>query len=182
MTITPIPPKPLSASPLLNSTQSFYQVLSDPAPLAGMAYPKGEPWPALQAAGFTSVVCLTDDVPRYDPAPLRVLYSAAFCDLAGERQPVNPMREADMLSQAVGKVRSELMAGRGVVVHCEGGTGRTGTVIACTLRAMGLPHEALLVYMESVNRSRRKYPGWRGWPESPWQAQQVERFRAEGLA
>jgi hypothetical protein len=94
-----------------------------------------------------------------------VLYSAAFCDLAGGRQPLDPMREADMLFQAVGRVCTELMAGCGVAVHCQGGgTGRTGTVIACALGAMGLPSETLLKYMDSVNRSRSKYPGWRGWP------------------
>jgi hypothetical protein len=175
MTITPIAPKALSAPPL-NKTRSFYQVLGRPAPFAGMEFPEGSPWDALQAAGFTSVVCLTDEEPRYDPAPLRVLYSAAFTDQVGGRPPRDAQREADMLSAAVDKIRRELVAGRGVVVHCAGGTGRTGTVIACTLHLMGLPREEVLKYMERVNRSRQKYPGWRGWPESTWQRQQVERF------
>jgi Tyrosine phosphatase family len=110
------------------------------------------------------------------PAPLRVLCSAAFEDLWGGSQPSDPAREGDMLFEAVGRVCTELTAGRGVVVHCQGGTGRTGTVIACTLRAMGVSNEIILKYMDSVNRSRCKYPGWRGWPESTWQKQQVERF------
>jgi hypothetical protein len=176
MSITPIPPQALLASPLLNNTRSFYQVLKLPAPLAGMEYPKGTPWVDLRAAGFASVVCLTDSIPSYDPAPLRVLFSAAFRDLAGGCQPLNPEREADMLLQVVDKVCSELMASRGVVVHCQGGTGRTGTVIACTLRAMGVPKDTLLRYMDSINQSRNKYHGWRGWPESTWQRQQVDRF------
>lgn len=139
-----------------------------------MEHPKeGWPWVELQAAGFSSVVCLTESRPSYDPAPLCILYSAAFQDLLGERPPRDPAREADMLFQVVGTVCTELMAGRGVVVHCQGGTGRTGTVIACALRAMGVPYEAINKYMDSVNRSRNKYPGW---PESPWQKQQVERF------
>jgi hypothetical protein len=173
--ITPITPQALPASPLLSSTRSFYQVLSQPAPLAGMRYPEEKfwPWHDLQAAGFTSVVCLTHSSPRYDPAPLRVLYSAAFDDLWGGSQPSDLAREADMLFQVVGRICNELMAGRGVVVHCQGGTGRTGTVIACTLRAMDVPNETILEYMDLVNRSRNKYPGW---PESPWQKQQVERF------
>jgi len=84
------------------------------------------------------------------------------------------MREAEMLAEAVGRVCEQLSAGRGVVVHCQGGTGRTGIVIACTLRAMGLATEAVLDYMESVNRSRRKLPP-HGWPKSSWQKQQVVR-------
>jgi hypothetical protein len=181
MIITPIAPQALPASPLLNTARSFYQVLTQPAPLAGMRYPEERSWPwvDLQAAGFTSVVCLTESSPSYDPAPLRVLYSAAFRDLVGGIQPSDPVREADMLFQAVSRICTELMAGRGVVVHYRGATGRTGTVIACALRAMGVPNETILKYMDLVNRSRCKYPGWRGrrgWPESTWQKQQVERF------
>jgi len=176
MIIKPTPPQALLASPPLNDTRSFYQVLQHPAPLAGMAYPRGTPWVDIQSAGFTSVVCLTDDTPRYDPAPLRVLFSGAFRDLAGGCQPPAPEREANLLLQVVDKVCGELTAGRGVVVHCHGGTGRTGTVIACTLRAMGVPKDTLLKYMDSINHSRHKYPGWSGWPESTWQRQQVDRL------
>jgi len=176
MIIEPIPPRPLSASPFLNNTRTFYQVLELPAPLAGMAYPSGTPWVDLQAAGIGSVVCLTHSSPVYNPSPLRVLFAGAFRDLVGGVRPVNPEREADLLLQVVDKVCTELIAGRGVVVHCRGGTGRTGTVIACTLRAMGLPKDAVLQYMNTINQSRTDYRGWEGWPESPWQQQQVDQF------
>jgi hypothetical protein len=178
MAITPIPPQALAAVPGLSDTRLFYKVLAEPAAFAGMSRPSGNPWAALQAAGFDSVVCLTHKDPPYDPHPLRILYSSPFCDLHGGRQPRDPIREADALSEAVSKVCPELIAGRGVVVHCVGGTGRTGTVIACTLRALGLSREMVWNYMASVNRSRCKHQGWQGWPESDWQERQLDRFGA----
>jgi hypothetical protein len=80
MIVTPIAPRALPASPLLNTTRSFYQVLDAPAPLAGMKYPSERSWPCidLQVAGFTSVVCLTHGIPRYDPTPLHMLFAAGF--------------------------------------------------------------------------------------------------------
>ena len=53
--------------------------------------------------------------------------------------------------------------------------GRTGTVIACTLRALGLPVADVLDYMKRLNAARGKQPGW---PESPWQMQQVKQWPA----
>jgi hypothetical protein len=79
-----------------------------------------------------------------------------------------------MLTDVVYAVADELRTGRGVVVHCQGGTGRTGTVIACTFKLLGMPTDAVLQYMTEVNKSRQKYPGWKGWPESDWQRCQVE--------
>jgi protein-tyrosine phosphatase len=58
-----------------------------------------------------------------------------------------------------------------------GGTGRTGTVIACTLAALGTPENEVLKYMASVNSARRKSPGW---PESEWQQLQVADFVVKG--
>ena len=79
----------------------------------------------------------------------------------------------DMLRDVVQAVVEELQAGRGVVVHCAGGTGRTGTVIACTLAALGMPEADVLRYMTTVNAARGKASGW---PESDWQKSQVAAF------
>jgi hypothetical protein len=126
MSITPIPPEALPSVQGLDTPQRFYRVLRTPAPLAGMAFPNRPSWKDVAAAGFESLVCLTDNIPPYDPSPLRVR-----------------------------------------------GTGRTGTVIACTLTALGMGEPDVLNYMGTVNAARRKSPGW---PESRWQKDQVATF------
>jgi protein-tyrosine phosphatase len=130
-------------------------------------------WEAIAAAGFESVVCLTNDNAPYDPSPLRVLRAVKFKDLVGGSRPDNVQREADMLRDVVQAVVEELRAGRGVVVHCAGGTGRTGTVIACALAALGVSEGEVLKYMSTVNAARGKSHGW---PESEWQKNQVASF------
>lgn len=157
----------------LEDPRIFYSVLDSPAPFAGMSYPRSTPWESLYDSGFRYVVCLTDDVPSYDPHPLEVLRSAHMEDLVRCRMPGNPAREQVNLREIVDLTTDALHAGNGVVVHCQGGTGRTGTVIACTLRQMGLAADDVLDYMRRVNVVREKYSGWAGWPESEWQRQQM---------
>jgi protein-tyrosine phosphatase len=125
-------------------------------------------------AGFDWIVCLTDDTPRYDPSPLRVLRALEFQDLFGGRLPDDPEREAEMLRHVVRVIVDEARAGRGLVVRCAGGTGRTGTVIACALAALGTPEAEVLTYRDNVNAARGESPGW---PESDWQGSQVAGFQ-----
>ena len=148
----------------------FYLVLKQPAPLAGMIYPYYSPWQTLSDEGFHSVVCLTGASPSYNPAPMSILKAVRFKDLCGGTYPDQITIEESELQDIVSAIKSELNLGRGVVVHCTGGTGRTGTVIACTLRALGMPVPDVLHYMQLLNVSRGKY---RGWPESEWQSEQV---------
>jgi hypothetical protein len=138
-----------------------------------MPFPEGPSWQAIAAAGFESIVCLTSDTPPYDPSPVRVLRAVKFKDLVGGGRPDSPEREAGLLRDVVQAVVEELQAGRGVVVHCAGGTGRTGTVIACALAALGTPEADVLEYMTTVNAARGQSPGW---PESDWQKSQVAAF------
>ena len=155
--------------------QQVYLVTRQPAPLAGMAYPEwgGRRWDALAGMGVESVVCLTGESCPYTPEPLRVLGAYELEDLVHGGQPRNPAAEARLVRQAVRLVLRELRQGRGVIVHCAGGTGRTGTVIGCVLRGLGHGAPVVLAYLDRLNRMRGK----RGWPESPWQAAMVEAYR-----
>jgi protein-tyrosine phosphatase len=176
VSVIPIPPEPLRSVPGLDAPERFYQVLRTPAPFAGMAFPRNVSWHDVAAAGFELLVCLTDNSLPYDAAPLRVLRARTFEDLVDGRVPDHPRQEAEMLRDVVRAVVDELRAGRGVVVHCAGGTGRTGTVIACTLAALGMPEQDVLSYMRTVNAARRQWPGW---PESEWQKDQVNTFAVD---
>ena len=157
----------------LEDPRKFYKVLESPAPFAGMAYPSGTPWESLFRAGFCHVVCLTEVEPSYDPRPLEMLRSVYMEDLVGGRMPGDPAREQENLIEMVSVITAAIHAGDGVVIHCHGGTGRTGTVIACSLRQMGMATDDVLEYMQRVNAIREKYPGWKGWPESDWQRRQA---------
>jgi hypothetical protein len=130
------------------------------------------PWPALHAAGVRHVVCLTAAKPGYDPRPLRLAHAVGLQDLVDGSGPREPVAEERLVWAAVEVVLDLLAAGEGVVVHCAGGTGRTGTVIGAVLRALGAPAETVLRDLDALHRAR----GARGWPESPWQAEVVARF------
>jgi hypothetical protein len=148
--------------------------LPPPVPLAAMPYPASFDWEAAAAAGFRTVVCLTTEA-VYDPAPLR---SAAFGleDLFHGGPPADPDGEFHRVDRAVAAVRSSLRDREGVIVHCEGGTGRSGTVIGATLVVLGEDPVAVAAWLNGVHRAR----GRAGWPESPWQRDVLDRF--EGVS
>lgn len=154
--------------------RDVYLVAREPASLAGMAYPswEGLSWPGLATLGVGGVVCLTDESFPYDPAPLVPILAIRLQDLAGGMGPDDPGAEEQRVHQAALAVLNHVRRGEGVLVHCAGGTGRTGTVIGCALRGMGHDSPGVLAYLDRLHKAR----GRDGWPESGWQAAVVERF------
>jgi hypothetical protein len=137
-----------------------------PAPaLAGMAYPRAGPWADLAHAGFAHVLCLTAEPPRYDAAPL-ALHTFGMQDLFARPAPDDPARDHALVLDAARFVADRHAAGEGVVVHCHGGRGRTGTVIGCARVMLGHDPDATVDWLHRTQRTR----GRRGWPEQEWQA------------
>jgi Tyrosine phosphatase family len=154
--------------------ERLYVVLAEPALLAGMPHPQSSfPWTQIRAAGFRHVICLTDSKPSYDPTPLEFAYPGALQDLVSGGTPRDPSREEELIREAAKAAMSKPGEGEGVLIHCAGGTGRTGTVLACVLCGLGFQAERVIEYLNVLNKEGR---GRRGWPESPWQAQVVRRF------
>jgi hypothetical protein len=136
----------------------LFVLLEAPAPLAGTAFPRPETdWAAVSRRGFRRVVRLHPG--DYDPSPLEV-DEIVLEDLVGGRVPLEPALELDRVLQAGRLVAESVRRGEGVIVHCLGGVGRTGTVLGRALRDLG--HSA----DEAVAAIRAHRPSW---PESPWQ-------------
>ncbi len=153
------------------SEDDFYWVVDTPAPLAGMALPEPSwPWGEIYEAGFSDLVSLAPD--DYDPEPLTKVFDQKLQDLSGGKLPRDPEKEENLVREAVCATLKSLRSGRGVVVHCVGGRGRTGTVLGCVLRELRYEAEEIIDYLDRLHKRRDK-PGW---PESPWQGDLVRRW------
>jgi protein-tyrosine phosphatase len=127
-----------------------------------MPYPRPDfDWRALHDRGYRLVVRLHPG--DYDPAPLEVR-DVTLADLYGGAPPDDPDAERERVLEAARVAAEAVERGTGVVVHCVGGTGRTGTVVACALRLLGRPVDDAI----AIVRAQRPH-----WPEAPWQEQVV---------
>jgi hypothetical protein len=168
-----IQPTDMPSIPGIAVPDDFYWILQHPAPLAGMPYPSPQtPWHDLATAGFHHVISLESDGPAYDPSPLIMSHRVRLQDLYGGRVPQNPDQEERLIREAALAVVRRLQTGDGVVIHCAGGTGRTGTVMGCVLRILGFSAVQVITYLDQLHKAR----GRAGWPESEWQSQVVQRL------
>jgi Polymorphic toxin system, DSP-PTPase phosphatase len=153
---------------------AFYWVIERPAPLAGMRDPLGSgvvDWAELSREGFDSVVCLSAAQQNYDPSPLTTAWCGELEDLAGSWPPQDPRSELLKIEQAARAVSRELNAGHGVVVHCLGGIGRTGTVLAAPLVLLGFEPAASIEHVIALNAARACH-----WPEAAWHLKAIEQL------
>lgn len=172
-TRSPHPQTSLSLIAGFRIPHGFYWVLWCPALLAGMSYPSAfTPWQEISAAGFHLVVCLTGGDPDYDPSPPKIGHGVQLEDLAHGNAPANPERDDLLIRGAVEVAASRLLEGERLIVHSAGATGRTGTVIGCLLRVVGLPLSEVPARLDKLNQARGKDPDW---PGAASQAQVVER-------
>jgi hypothetical protein len=156
----------------LRVPDQFYWVRSVPPLLAGMSLPpRDTPWAALHQMGFRHVVCLCSDRPLYDPVPLQWLVTVELCDLDERSLPEDPEEEERAIRIISRAVVGCLEKDEGVIVHCAGGRGRTGTVLGCVLREMGHQTSEIVTFLDAVHKQRGKS----GWPESEWQTDVVKR-------
>jgi protein-tyrosine phosphatase len=159
--------------PGLRVPEQFYTVALDPAPIAGMPWPsRSTPWSELGALSFCHVICLADSKPSYPLCHLQMVHATELEDLAAGGSPSNPTREEGLIRRAVRIAVGKIRLHQGIVIHCAGGTGRTGTVIGCVLRELGCDAPRVLAYLDALNKER----GRPGWPEAPWQGELVVRF------
>lgn len=95
-----------------------------------------------ERSGLTVVVCLT---PRPEIAELSPEYHAA---VGRGRLPFRwmhvPMRNFGLpedpaaFRRDIGAIAEAIREGKGVLLHCAAGMGRTGTAAACVLKALGM--------------------------------------------
>ncbi|HEY4080334.1 MAG TPA: tyrosine-protein phosphatase [Burkholderiaceae bacterium] len=123
-----------------------------PAPVPGKLWLQSMPgrlesWSAFLAEAHATqlklVVCLNplDEVAQLSPAYHQAIQDGTL-PFAWAHLPMRDFglgSEARAFSELVTRVAQSLRDGDAVLLHCAHGIGRTGTVAACTLKALGLP-------------------------------------------
>jgi len=162
--VAPDPPRVELIDPERAVDGPLWWALRESAQLAGTRLPGADfDFDEASARGLTHLVSLTGTVTT-DCSPL---IGSAFDleDLYERDGPSDPTHELRRVGEAAEAVRSLVAQGHGVLVHCLGGTGRTGTVVGAVLVSLGHPVDDVAQWLDQIHKQR----GQAGWPESPWQ-------------
>ena len=108
-------------------------------------------WKRMSSIGFRWVICACSEDPGYDPFPLKFLARIGLTDLSAKGQPDNPSAEFEQIAAVASQAFSKLNEG-GVLVHCEGGRGRTGTIIGAILRHCGCGAAEVIDFLNGAYR------------------------------
>jgi hypothetical protein len=129
-------------------------------------------WNKMSSIGFRWVICACSKNPGYNPFPLKFLAAIDLTDLSDGGPPDNARAEFKQIAAIASKAFLKLNEG-GILVHCEGGRGRTGTIIGAILRHCGYGAAEVIDFLNAAYVAA----GRPCWPESPWQSQVVERVK-----
>lgn len=119
--------------------------------LALMPRPIGGEWLADEIAGWRdagidSVVSLLEQQEIHE---LELEKEELLCNALGIYFRSFPIQDRGTpssiqdVSSLLGELYTELIAGRGVAIHCRAGIGRTGLITGCLLHVLGVPHHEI---------------------------------------
>jgi protein-tyrosine phosphatase len=133
---------------------------------------RDEDWPVFMdwaaQAGLTRIVCLTplDEVAARSPEYLDAIEQGGLpCPM--EMLPMvdfGVSSDAELFAQQVRGLAERLRVGESLLLHCAWGIGRTGTVAACLLKALGMETEQALAQVRAAgsNPQSAVQSGWVG--------------------